>query len=261
MAIITLTTDLGTKDGYLASVKGAILSQLKEVDIVDISNDIEPFNIQQAAYIVRNCFKDFPNGTIHVISIDDELSTTREHVAVKADNHYFIGADNGFFSLVFNDMKPEKIIKLNISLTSNCMTFAAKNIFIPAACHLARGGTMEIIGTTTNDFQISKVELKAVLEVDTIRGSVIYVDRYGNAITNISKNEFEQVQKGRSFTILFGREDEMITEISEKYKDVTTAEKLAIFGENNQLQIAINKGEASKLLGLKLHEIVRIEFK
>ena len=94
-----------------------------------------------------------------------------------------------------------------------------------------------------------------------IRGSVIYIDNYGNAITNISKNEFEQVKKGRSFTILFGREDEMITELSKKYKDVTTAEKLALFGENNQLQIAINKGMANQLLGLKLHEIVRIEFK
>tara|TARA_B100001758_G_C18347606_1_gene577918 strand:+ start:312 stop:1097 length:786 start_codon:yes stop_codon:yes gene_type:complete len=261
MAIITLTTDLGTKDSYLASVKAAILSQLKEVKIVDISNSIEPFNIQQAAYILRNCYKDFPAGTIHVISIDDELSTKCEHIAVKANNHYFIGADNGFFSLVFNDMKPEKIVKLNISLASNCMTFAAKNIFIPSACHLARGGTMEIIGTTINNFQVKKVELKAVLETDTIRGSVIYIDTYGNAITNINKSEFEQVQKSRSFIILFGREDEMITEISKKYKDVTTAEKLAIFGENNLLQIAINKGEASKLLGLKLHEIVRIEFK
>ena len=261
MAIITLTTDLGTKDSYLASVKGAILSQLKEAKIVDISNNIEPFNIQQAAYVLRNCYKDFPAGTIHVISIDDELSTKCEHIAVKANNHYFIGADNGFFSLVFNDMKPEKIVKLNISLTSNCMTFAAKNILIPSACHLARGGTMEIIGTTINKFQVKKVELKAVLETDTIRGSVIYIDSYGNAITNISKSEFEQVKKGRSFIILFGREDEMITEISEKYKDVTTAEKLAIFGENKLLQIAINKGEANKLLGLKLHEIVRIEFK
>ncbi|MDA0890104.1 MAG: SAM-dependent chlorinase/fluorinase [Bacteroidetes bacterium] len=261
MAIITLTTDLGTTDSYLASVKGAIYSQLEDVEIVDISNYIEPFNIQQAAYILRNCFKDFPVGTVHIISVDDELSITSEHLAVKVNGHYFVGADNGLFSLLFNEVKPEKIVKLNISLTSNCMTFAAKNIFVPAACHLARGGTMEIIGTATTDFEVKKMELKAVLQTDTIRGSVIYVDRYGNAITNISKAEFERVQKGRAFTILFGREDEMITELSEKYKDVTAAEKLALFGENNQLQIAMNKGEASKLLGLKLHEIVRIEFK
>ena len=261
MALLTLTTDLGTTDSYLASVKGAIYSQLEEVKIIDISNHIESFNIQQAAYILRNCFKDFPTGTVHIISVDDELSITSEHLAVKTNGHYFIGADNGLFPLLFNEVKPEKIVKLNISLTTNCMTFAVKNIFVPAACHLARGGTMEIIGTATNDFEVKKTELKAVLETDMIRGSVVYIDSYGNAVTNINKNEFERVQKGRLFTILFGREDEMITELSEKYKDVSTAEKLALFGENNQLQIAINKGEASKLLGLKLYEIVRIEFK
>ena len=261
MALLTLTTDLGTTDSYLASVKGAIYAQLEEVKIIDISNHIEPFNIQQAAYILRNCFKDFPIGTVHVISVDDELSITNEHLAVKAHGHYFIGADNGLFSLLFNEVNPEKLVRLNISLTANCMTFAAKNIFVPAACHLARGGTMEVIGTAINDFEVKKMELKAVLQKDMIRGSVVYVDSYGNALTNINKNEFERIQKGRSFTILFGREDEMITTLSEKYKDVTTAEKLALFGENNQLQIAINKGKASKLLGLKLHEIVRIEFK
>ena len=261
MAIITFTTDLGNLDGYLASVKGSIYSQLKDVNIIDISNNVEPFNIQQAAYILQNCFKDFPDGTIHIISIDDELSITNQHLAVKAENHYFIGADNGFFSLLFNEIKPEKIVRLNISLTTDCMTFSAKNIFVPAACHLARGGTMEIIGSIITDFEIKKMELKAVLQKDIIRGAIIYVDRYGNAITNIHKNEFEQIQGGRSFTILFGREHEMITQISKKYTDVSTAEKLAIFGENNKLQIAINKGMASKLLGLKLHEIVRIEFK
>ena len=261
MAIITLTTDLGSNDSYLASVRGAIYTQLKDAKVIDISNHIDPFNIQQAAYILRNCFTDFPIGTVHLISVDDELAFNKEHVAVKANGHYFVGADNGFFSLLFNQVKPEKIVKLNISLTNNCITFAAKNIFVPAACHLARGGTMEIIGTAMDDFEVKKMELNAVLQKDMIRGSVIYVDHYGNAITNINKNEFERIQKGRSFTILFGREDEMITELSEKYKDVSTAEKLAIFGENNQLQIAINKGEASKLLGLRLHEIIRIEFK
>ncbi|MEC9208792.1 MAG: SAM-dependent chlorinase/fluorinase, partial [Bacteroidota bacterium] len=91
MGIITLTTDLGTRDSYLASVKGAIYSQLEDVKIVDISNHIEPFNIQQAAYVLRNCFKDFAVGTVHIISVDDELSITNEHLAVKADGHYFVG--------------------------------------------------------------------------------------------------------------------------------------------------------------------------
>ena len=261
MAIITLTTDLGSNDSYLASVKGTIYSQIKEAKVIDISNNIDPFNIQQAAYILRNCYLDFPIGTVHLISIDDELSINQEHVAAKANGHYFIGADNGLFSLLFNEIKPEKIVKLNISLSTNCMTFSSKNIFVPAACHLARGGTMEIIGSALNDFEVKKIELNAVLQKDMIKGAVIYVDHYGNAITNINRKEFERIRKGREFIILFGREDEMITKISEKYNDVSTAEKLALFGENNQLQIAINKGEANKLLGLNLHEIIRIEFK
>ena len=261
MSIITLTSDLGTVDSYVASVKSAILSQLKDVKIVDISNLIEPFNIQQAAFTLRNCYKDFPTGTVHIVSIDDELSIFNEHLAVLSNGYYFIGADNGLFSLVFNETKPDKIVKLNISLTTDCMTFAAKNIFVPAACHLARGGTMEVIGTPIDDFSVKKVELKAVIQNDMIRGSIIYVDTFGNAITNITRKEFNHVSRGRSFIILFGREDEMITNLSVKYNDVITGEKLALFGENNQLQICINKGKASKLLGLKLHEIVRIEFK
>ncbi len=261
MAIITLTTDLGTKDSYLASVKACIYSQLKDVKIIDISNHINPFDIQQAAYILRNCFKDFPPGTIHIVSVDDELSASNEHLAVKVHSQYFIGTDNGFFSLLLNEINPEKIVKLNITLTTNCLTFSCKNIFVPAACHLARGGTMEIIGMPVDDFKVKKMELKPVLQSDTIRGAVVYIDRYGNAITNIKKDEFEKVQKGRTFTILFGREDEKITNLSLQYRDVDPAEKLAIFDQNNYLQIAINQGVASKLLGLKLHEIIRIEFR
>ncbi len=261
MTIITLTSDLGSKDSYLASIKGRIYSELESAKIVDITNDITPFNIQQAAYVLRNCFKDFPQGTIHIISIDDELTNKNEHLAVKANGHYFIGTDNGLFSLLLNEIKAEKIVRLNISQSTNCMTFATKNIFVPAACHLARGGTMEIIGAEVADFEIKSSELKAVIEKDMIRGVVIYVDGYGNAITNISKEVFEGIQKGRNFSILFGREDEQITTIATKYKGVFPPEKLAIFGENNLLQIAMNQGEANKLLGLNLHEIIRIEFK
>jgi len=261
MAIITLTTDLGTKDSYLASVKGAIYSQLEDVKIIDITNDILPFNIQEAAFVLRNCFKDFPIGTVHIVSIDDELTIKNEHLAVKANGHYFVGADNGLFSLLLNETKAEKIVKLNITQTTDCTTFATKNIFAPAACHLARAGTMEIIGTEIEDFEIKKMELKAVFNENVLRGAVIFVDSYGNVITNISKKEFTQHKKGQNFAILFGREDETITKISDKYKDVPIAEKLAIFGENNMLQIAINQGKSNKLLGLKLHEIIRIEFK
>ena len=182
MSIITLTTDLGTNDSYLASVKGSIYSELKNIKIVDISNNINHYDIQQAAYVLRSCFKDFPNNSIHIISVNDELSISNEHLAVKADGHYFIGADNGVFSLLFNEIKPDKIVKLNLSLTTDSLTFSCKNIFVPAACHIARGGTLEIIGTPITDFSNKKIQLQPVLQSDTIRGSIIYIDSYGNDV-------------------------------------------------------------------------------
>ena len=261
MTIITLTTDLGTKDSYLASVKGSIYSQLEDAKIIDITNDITAFNIPQAAFVLRNCYKDFPVGSIHIISVDDELGIANEHLVVKANGHYFIGTDNGLFPLLLNEMKAEKIIQLNIAQESNCLTFATKNIFAVAACHIARGGTMEMIGSLVTDYQVQKSDLNAVKEKDLIKGVIVYNDNYGNAITNIDKIMFLDIQKGRDFIIYYGREDEKITIISDKYNDVPSGDRLAIFGENQQLQIAMNKGRANTLLGLKLHEIIRIEFK
>ena len=260
MSIITLTTDLGNKDSYLATVKASIYSQISDVKIIDISNNISPFNIYEAAFILKNCYKDFPDGTIHIISVDDEISVRNEHVAIKVNNQYFIGSDNGLFTLFLNEMKAEKIVKLNISQKTNCTTFAIKNIFVPAACHLARGGTMEIIGSVISDLEVQKMELQPVFNNNILKGLIIYVDNYGNAFSNITKEQFYKLKRN-SFSIMFGREDEKITKISSKYKDVPIAEKLAIFGENNLLQIAINQGQANKLLGLNLHETIRVEFK
>ena len=261
MAIITLTTDLGTNDSYLASVKGSIYNQINDARIVDITNNITAFNIPQAAFVLRNCYKDFPLGSIHIVSVDDELNIENEHLAVKANGHYFIGSDNGLFSLLLTEMKSEKIIQLNIAQESNCLTFATKNIFAPAACHLARGGSMEMIGTLVDNYCVHRTDLKPVKEKNLIKGVIIYNDNYGNAITNIDKTMFLDIQRGREFIIYYGREDEKITTISKKYNDVPSGDKLAIFGENEQLQIAMNKGTANTLLGLKLHEIIRIEFK
>ncbi len=260
MSIITLTTDLGNKDSYLATVKASIYSQISDVKIIDISNNISPFNIYEAAFILKNCYKDFPDGTIHIISVDDEISVRNEHVAIKVNNQYFIGSDNGLFTLFLNEIKAEKIVKLNISQKTNCTTFAIKNIFVPAACHLARGGTMEIIGSIISDLEVQKMELQPVFNNNILKGLIIYVDNYGNAFSNITKEQFYKLKRN-SFSIMFGREDEKITKISSKYKDVPIAEKLAIFGENNLLQIAINQGQANKLLGLNLHETIRVEFK
>jgi len=267
MPIITLTTDLGLKDHYVASIKGAILSQLEDVKIVDISHEINAFNISQTAYVIRNCYKNFPKGSIHILGVDTEISLENSHMAIFADGHYFISTDNGIFSLLFDELKPEKIVELNISQNTDSLTFPIKDVFVIAACHIARGGTLEIIGKEISRFKDIKSELKPVTEHDSeskkdiIKGAVIYIDSYGNAATNISKNLFEDVRKGRDFVILFGRENERISRVVEKYKETHQGEKLAIFGTNGMLEIAQNKGRATDLLGLKLHDYIRIEFK
>ena len=267
MPIITLTTDLGLKDHYVASVKGAILSQIPDINIVDITHNIDAFNISQTAYVIRNCYKNFPAGSIHILGVDAELSIDNSHLAVFAGGHYFIGTDNGTFPLLFDELKAEKIVQLNISQNTNSLTFPIKDVFVIAACHIARGGTLEIIGKEIAAFKEIKSELKPVTEHDIntnndiIKGAVVYIDTYGNATTNISKNLFEQVRKERDFVILFGREDERISKLREKYKDANKGEKLAIFSVNGMLEIAQNKGRATDLLGLKIHDYVRIEFK
>ena len=267
MPIITLTTDLGLKDHYVASVKGAILSQIPDINIVDITHNIDAFNISQTAYVIRNCYKNFPAGSIHILGVDAELSIDNSHLAVFAGGHYFIGTDNGTFPLLFDELKAEKIVQLNISQNTDSLTFPIKDVFVIAACHIARGGTLEIIGKEIAAFKEIKSELKPVTEHDIntnndiIKGAVVYVDTYGNATTNVSKDLFEQVRKGRDFVILFGREDERISKLREKYKDANKGEKLAIFSVNGMLEIAQNKGRATDLLGLKIHDYVRIEFK
>ena len=267
MPIITLTTDLGLKDHYVASVKGAILSQIPDINIVDITHNIDAFNISQTAYVIRNCYKNFPAGSIHILGVDAELSIDNSHLAVFAGGHYFIGTDNGTFPLLFDELKAEKIVQLNISQNTDSLTFPIKDVFVIAACHIARGGTLEIIGKEIAAFKEIKSELKPVTEHDIntnndiIKGAVVYIDTYGNATTNISKDLFEQVRKGRDFVILFGREDERISKLREKYKAANKGEKLAIFSVNGMLEIAQNKGRATDLLGLKIHDYVRIEFK
>lgn len=260
MSIITLTTDLGTKDHYLASLKAAIYSQSEDVKIIDITHEIDQFNILEAGLTVKNCFKDFPQNTIHIIAIDDELSIDNDHVAVYAHGQYFIAADNGLFSIILNDFKPDKIVSLNINQKTDFLTFASRDIFATAACHIARGGTLEIIGKEVNDFRIKKQTLSPVTDSNMIKGIVTNIDNYGNAITNINTSVFEKIRRSRNFSIVFGREDEQIKKISNKYKDVEIAEKLAIFNSNNLLQISINQGNANSLLGLKFYDTIRIEF-
>ena len=264
MAVITLTSDMGTRDHYVAALKASILTQAPEVSIVDISHDILPFSTVQASFVIRNCWKDFPKGTVHVIGINADASEESQHKIVSVDGHYFIGADNGIFALLF-DKKPDRIYELNLNQDSDDLTFPTKNLFIKAACHLTRGGTPEVIGKEIESVRQAE-DFRATVAENIIKGNVVYIDNYGNVVTNISHSLFKEIGRGRDFLIISKRASMDIRKIHNGYNQVSEGEKVALFGSSGFLEIAINKGAprngggANCLFGLKLNDIVRIEF-
>ncbi|MFD2163874.1 S-adenosyl-l-methionine hydroxide adenosyltransferase family protein [Paradesertivirga mongoliensis] len=257
MAIITLTTDLGYKDFYQAALKGSILSIRPTVNIIDITHNISAFNIPQAAFVLKNAFPYFPSGTVHLIGIDSVFNENTKYLAVKYKGHFFVGSDNGIFSLMF-DEKPDEIVELNIMQDLKFLHFPLTDIFAKASTHLAEGGKMEDIGIPLAELE-EKVNLQPVIEHNVIKGSVIYIDSFQNVITNISKDLFSRIQQNRDFVLYF-RKNESISTLSWHYNEVPEGEKLCLFGISNYLEIAINKGNASGLLGLHLGDIVRVEF-
>ncbi len=257
MAIITLTTDLGDKDIYQAALKGSILKLLPEVNIVDITHSVAAFNVQQAAFILKNSFYYFPDKTVHLIGIDTVYIKETKYLAVQYKNHYFVGSDNGIFSLMF-DSEPDEMVEINIMQDLKFLHFPLADIFVKTACHLANGGKLKDIGLPVTSVE-KKMNLQPVIEKNVIKGAVIYIDSFQNVITNITKEFFNRVQEGRNFTLSFKR-NETINHLSWYYNEVPEGEKLCLFGISDHLEIAINKGNAAGLLGLNLGDTVIIDF-
>ncbi|RXJ51429.1 SAM hydrolase/SAM-dependent halogenase family protein [Gelidibacter gilvus] len=275
MAIITLTTDFGEKDHFVGAIKGAIYNELKDVKIVDISHSVSPFNVLEAAYILQNAYGSFPKGSIHLVGIDSELNPENKHIAVKLDDHYFICANNGIMSMICNEIAPEKIVEINIhdKTTTN---FPVLDVFVKVACHIARGGTLEVIGKVITDIKPIK-NLNPFVNDDQsqIIGSVIYIDNYGNVVSNIRRKFFERIQKGRAFEV--SARSYKFKEIHKRYSDIVNFDipeeqrqdegrGLVVFNSSDYLEIAIYKsdlatvGSASSLMGLKMRDTVTVNF-
>jgi S-adenosylmethionine hydrolase len=264
MPTITLTSDMGTADHYLAAVKGAILRQLDPVNLVDISHAITPFDTSEAAFILRHCWKSFAKGTVHIIGVNAETTLERPHRVVEADGQFFVGTDNGIFALIF-DQKPDAIWNLDLPMDSDVLTFPMRDVLVKAACHLARGGAASFIGKPAPSLHPAD-DIRPVLEDGVVKGYVTHVDRYENLITNISRSLFDEVRKGRDFSIIMKRSKHDIRSIATHYGAVPDGERVALFNEAGLLEIAINRGApgngggASSLFGLRKGDLVRVEF-
>ena len=273
MPIITLTTDFGEKDHFAGTVKGAIYSELEDVRIVDISHSVDPFHLMEAAYIIQNAYQSFPPGTIHIIGIDSELNPENKHIAVFLDGHYFICANNGIISMLTSQIRPEKIVEINIHdrIESN---FPVLDVFVKVACHIARGGTLEVIGKNIEEIkQLTGIKPVVNPESTQIIGNVIYIDNYGNVISNISKTLFEKTGKGRPFVITARTAN--FRKIHTHYSDAINfdlpsekreedGKKLALWNASGYLELAIYKsnpntvGSASTLFGLAYRDTITI---
>jgi len=255
MPVITLTTDLGLHDYYVGALKGAILSQMPEVSIVDISHSVPAFDIRHAAYVLRQAYTNFPKDTVHILGINAEATPNQSHLAIYCDGHYFIGTDNGIFSLLFEKV-PDKIYDLsNIRQDTDLLIFPVKDIFVKAACHLARGGTPEVLGVQQENFR--KVDtVHPVFTDNTLHGTVMYVDSYGNAVINITKQFFNDSIKGKKFAVEFS--GEVINEISHRYGDVVAGNILALFNSAGNLEISQAQDSVSRLYNLTVGSSITI---
>ena len=255
MAIITLITDWYNNDYYLGALKGKLLNLYPEVTIIDISHQVSSFAYSQAAFILKNSFTLFPEGTVHIVGVNSEASEDNPYVAIIHQGHYFIGADNGIFGLIFDD-KEFKAIKLkNTSVT----TFPELTIFAETAVYLSKGGKIEKLGTSYSKLFMHAPLLPAI-ENSVINGSIVYIDSFGNGITNISKNLFERVGKGRRFEILVQSNFNKISKLNISYHETPGGELLALFNTGGYIEVAVNKGNASQLLNLTINSVVRVKF-
>ena len=275
MSIITLTTDYGLKDHFVAALKGKIITEHPEATIIDISHDIDPFNTVEASYIINAAYANFPKGSVHIIGVDAELTRETQHLAMLWNDHYFICADNGILSILIQKIIPQQIVR--IAIHDRMPTDASDlDVFIRVGCHLARGGKLTVVGQEISSIK-QVTELQPVVSSDkkSIKGYVIYIDHFGNVVTNISKKQFLDVAKGRPYEIVMKTKN--IKTILPNYSAVATnenyaiknyeGEKLAIFNEAGFLEIAIFRsnpskiGSANSLLGLSYRDVVLIQFK
>ncbi|MSP85650.1 MAG: hypothetical protein EXR18_07505 [Flavobacteriaceae bacterium] len=281
MSIITLTTDYGIKDHFVGALKGKILTENSEATIIDISHNIDPFNTVEASYIIGAAYMSFPKGTVHLIGVDAELNEENQHIAMQWNDHFFICADNGILSMLSQKVIPQKIVAINIHdrLSEDATDL---DVFVTVASHLSKGGSLSVIGKEINAIkQVTELQPVVATDKNSIKGYVIYIDNFGNVVTNIRKKLFMEVAKGRPYEIPLlqkrnQKKSSPIKNIWAKYSDIANAgkypiknyegDKLAIFNEAGFLEIAIFRsnplsvGSASSLMGLYYRDTITIEF-
>lgn len=271
MSIITLTTDFGIKDHFVAVAKGKLLSLMPNCQIIDVTHKVDFYNISNASYIVNGICDAFPKDTIHIICVDAELYEQESFIAMYWNDQYFLAPNNGILGVLTEQYPSDVIVELHINDSVKC----AMDVFVQTAAKISKGEKLENLGQVVESC-VTFVEVKPIVANDgnTIRGSIIYEDHYGNAVINVSKSMFNEVGKGRNFRMSVGTRYK-ISRINKYYSDFNLevktlkdyeGEALLIFNELDFLQLSLYKstpdktGSVKLLLGLTYRDSVTIEF-
>lgn len=254
MRLVTLTTDFGLSDPYAASLKGELCRQTADLQVVDISHNVNNFDIVQAAFVFKNAWPHFPAGTIHLIMVNDLPAARRNYLLVRQFDQFFICPDNGMLHLVFEALHGP-VYRLSFEKKENQSLGRQMALVVN---QLIRKLPLEQIGPLAGE-TVRRLSLQPVITNQQIRGTIIYIDNYDNAISNISRTLFDQVGQGRPFEISFKRHP-ALTRLSKDYDEVDIGDPLCLFNRAGYLKIAVNMGKAASLLGLRMEEMIQIDF-
>jgi hypothetical protein len=252
MPVITLTTEWRPDDIYYGILRGKICTLCPEITVIDNAGSIPAFNISHASFVIRNTYDNYPKGSVHIICVHSETDEDHDYLIVKAKDHFFIGSDNGIFNLILNS-DPDEVIKIDHKGVIDEL-----EIFARAASDIISGRNLKEIGPKAD--RISEhIPFRATIDKDVIIGSIIFIDSYGNAISNITKEVFYRVFEGKTCRVLIQSNKNYTDTIVIRYNDVPVGELLARFNSLDLLEIAINGANVSELLNLSAGSVIRVD--
>jgi len=257
--IITLTTDFGLSDPYVAEMKAVILGINPNAKIVDISHQIEKFNVRMGAYILASAAQYFPKGTIHVAVIDPGVGTTRSPLLVETNDYFFIGPDNGVLALAASKQGVKSVYMITnpkFMLPKVSATFHGRDLFAPAAAFLSKGVSPQEFGPKICN--MFSPEFAKIIKMESLFvGEVIYVDSFGNIITNFTDEDVKSAVTDGFIHVKLGK-NELKLKICKAYAEVEPLKPLAIIGSHDFLEISINQGNAAETFGIKAGDKVTL---
>lgn len=260
-ALITLTSDFGVKDAYVAQMKGVLLREAPaDARIVDLSHELRPFDVHEAALFLRASVPHFPEGTIHLVVVDPGVGTARRPIAARSQGQYFVGPDNGVFGYVL-DRKSEGVHEIEAARVSSAKlssTFHGRDLFAPAAAALAQGRTLEDLGPALDAYQHLVFPLVEI-HGDTLSGRVLHIDRYGNLITNLQASTLEAFLSGTALEdVVIQIADRHILGILDHYAQAKPGHLLGLIGSSGLLEVAAREASAAEKLGVEVGSPLRL---